>query len=107
MSRQELAAVQIIDENGSLTVLEILASTRLEHEELRAMVDAGLLEPEGPTEEWRFASRDLRRLRTAQRLMHDLDVNLSGAAVILDLIEERDRLRAQIVLLNRLLGDGK
>jgi chaperone modulatory protein CbpM len=66
------------------------------------MVDAGLLEPVGTAiEGWQFASRDLRRLRAAQRLVGDLEVNLSGAALILDLIEERDALLTKISLLQQ------
>ena len=106
MSRHELAAAQIIDELGALSIVEVLACFRVDRNELSAMIEVGVLEPQGSVEDWRFASRDLRRLRAAQRLIQDLEVNLSGAAVILDLIEERDRLRKQIHDLQRLLDDS-
>jgi len=42
-------------------------------------------------------------VRAAARLVRDLDVNLAGAAVILDLLEERRRLERRLALLERLL----
>jgi hypothetical protein len=44
-------------------------------------------------------------VRALKRLVRDLDVNLEGAAVILDLIEERRRLERRIALLERLLEE--
>jgi chaperone modulatory protein CbpM len=101
---QEIHSIEILD--GSITLVEMIASTRIERTLVIEMVDAGLLDPIGEAiEQWQFASRDLRRLRAAQRLMSDLGVNLSGAALILDLIEERDALAARLDMLQRMVGD--
>jgi chaperone modulatory protein CbpM len=101
---QEIHSIEILD--GSITLVEMIASTHIERTLVIEMVDAGLLDPSGNAiEQWQFASRDLRRLRAAQRLVNDLGVNLSGAALILDLIEERDALLARASLLQRMV-DG-
>jgi len=103
MSREEIA-IEVLDENSSWSVAEFIRYTHVERTYLHELVDTGLLEPAGAAEEqWQFAQRDLRRWRTAQRLISDLGVNLSGAALILDLIEERDALHAQVTALQRLL----
>lgn len=103
MTRQDIAIETLAEE---LTLLEFIACTQLARERLAEFVEAGLLDPiGGGVERWRFANRDVRRVRAAQRLIADLGVNLSGAALILDLIEERDALQAHIALLERMLAN--
>lgn len=102
MTRQEFHGIEILD-GGVIGLMELIGCTHIERARVVEMVDAGLLDPIGGAEdEWRFAARDLRRLRSAERLCADLGVNLSGAALILDLIEERDVLLTQIETLRRL-----
>jgi chaperone modulatory protein CbpM len=61
------------------------------------MVDEGLVEPAGAgPEDWRFRGPALQRVQTALRLSHDLRVNLAGAALALELMDERDDLRRQL-----------
>jgi chaperone modulatory protein CbpM len=43
--------------------------------------------------EWRFSGTALRRARTALRLQRDLEINLPGVALALELLEEIDKLR--------------
>ena len=101
---QEIHSIEILD--SAISLIDIIAFTRIERVRVIEMVDVGLLEPSGNViEQWQFASRDLRRLRAAQRLMDDLGVNLSGAALILDLIEERDELQARAAMLQKMMDD--
>ena len=70
------------------------------------MVEWGLLEVEGNSpEEWRFDARALRRAQTAFRLQADLGVNLAGAAVIVELLDERGDLVRRLAQLEVLLQD--
>lgn len=101
---QEIHSIEILSD-GAISLVDIVAFTRIERMRVIEMVDIGLLEPSGNAiEQWQFASRDLRRMRAAQRLVDDLGVNLSGAALILDLIEERDTLLTRVALLERLVS---
>jgi len=60
-------------------------------------VYAGVLEPEGRApEDWRFPGASLRRARVAARLVRDLQVDLAGVALAVELLEEIDRLRARL-----------
>lgn len=102
---QEIHSIEILND-GAISLVDIIAFTRIERIRVIEMVDVGLLEPSGNAiEQWQFASRDLRRLRAAQRLMDDLDVNLSSAALILDLIEERDELLTRVAMLQKMMDD--
>ena len=61
-----------------------------------AMVEEGLLIPEGPSPaSWRFPGPSLTRAQVAVRLYRDLGVNWAGAALALDLMEELDALRRE------------
>ena len=48
------------------------------------------------TDAWRFNSVHVRHTKVAWRLQRDLDVNLPGAALALQLLEELASLRAQL-----------
>jgi chaperone modulatory protein CbpM len=43
--------------------------------------------------QWRFAATSLRRARLALRLQRDLEINLAGVALALDLMDEIEQLR--------------
>ena len=58
------------------------------------MVEEGLAEPRGAApREWRFTGVAVYRVQRALRLQRDLDVNLAGAALALDLLDELERMR--------------
>jgi chaperone modulatory protein CbpM len=44
---------------------------------------------------WRFTSLHVRRTKVASRLQRDLGVNMAGAALALQLLDELETLRAQ------------
>ncbi|RMD79474.1 MAG: MerR family transcriptional regulator [Gammaproteobacteria bacterium] len=92
-----------VELQASYSAGELCAICRLAGEELVAMVEEGLLQPSGPPGRWRFGPEDLARALAARRLQEDLGVNLAGAALALDLLEELRRMRARVALLERLL----
>ncbi len=92
----------ILDERTWIDAGELRSLCRVSRNSLSEMVEEGLLRPVGTLpEEWRFPSSDLARARRALRLQHDLGVNLAGAALALELIEEVERLRARLRVLER------
>lgn len=62
------------------------------------MVEYGIVTPEasGDSHDWRFAAAALARLDRAQRLRRDLELNLPGLALSLDLLDEIAALRQQV-----------
>ena len=84
----------IIDESTWYSLSEACGLCRVDDERIQEMIQEGVLSPAGSSaQEWRFGARELRRIQIALRLQRDLDVNLPGAALALDLLEELDRLR--------------
>jgi len=95
-----------LDESTWVEVGDFCAWLHVERHWVASLVEAGVLEPRGAAPEfWSFPASDLARVRAAARLVRDLDVNLAGAAVILDLLEERRRLERRLALLERLLDE--
>lgn len=103
MSHTEIS-IEVID--GTLTLIEFCDHTQLTINDVVEMVNMGMLEPveiTGLINEYRFLPHNLRRARMAQRLMRDLEINLNGIAMIVDLIEERATLLNRISMLERML----
>jgi chaperone modulatory protein CbpM len=95
-----------LDESAWIAVGDLCAWLRVEPRWLASLVDAGVLEPRGAgPEAWLFPASDVLRVRAVARLLRDLEVNLEGAALILELVEERRRLERRIALLERLLEE--
>jgi chaperone modulatory protein CbpM len=87
----------LLDERVRFTLVELCDICRVTADTVIEVVEEGILEPEGPDfRHWRFRAADLRRLQTALRLQRDLRVNLAGAALALQLLEEVEALRARL-----------
>jgi chaperone modulatory protein CbpM len=86
----------ILDETAELSLGELCRACAIHAEAIINMVEEGVLEPQGSEpHSWRFSATAIRRVEIALRLQRDLQINLAGAALALDLLEERQRLRAR------------
>jgi len=66
------------------------------------LVGQGVLEPEGSTvTTWRFHGVSIARARRAQRLRRDLGINAAGAALVLELLEEREAMLRRLARLEQ------
>lgn len=98
--------VELLGETACVSASELCRVCCADLASLVEMVEWGLLEVEGSSpEEWRFDARALRRAQTAFRLQADLGVNLAGAAVIIELLDERGALARRLAQLEVLLQD--
>ena len=103
-SMEPALAGTVVEEELHLTLVELSRVCNAPEEQIRSWVGEGVLEPAGGSpQEWRFAGASLRRTRVAVRLARDLELNTSGVALALDLLDEIEALRAQ---LRRLAGGG-
>lgn len=99
MSEQKLdfATGLILDEDVSLSLEDVCRACAVETTFIVALVEEGVLEPSMQGKElrqWRFSGTSLGRARIALRLHRDLEINLAGVALTLDLLEEIQSLRA-------------
>ena len=87
----------LLDEEMDLTLADLCHACRLPAERVYELVEEGIVEPMGRDPvRWRFQGVSVRRVRCAIRLERDLGVNLAGAALALDLLEELESLRARV-----------
>jgi len=96
-----LRSICIVEEQSDLTLADLCHACTAEEEstgaDILALIDEGVLEARGSTpEQWRFVGHDIRRARVALRLRQDLGVNIAGAALALELMEEIESLRSRL-----------
>ena len=94
---QTVVSAFILEEQTGLTLSDLCRACKAEVALIVELVDEGVLMPQGSTpEQWRFTGLHMHRARTAVRLQRDLGVNLAGAALALQLMDELSSLRAQL-----------
>jgi chaperone modulatory protein CbpM len=87
----------IFEESALLTVKDLSRMCAVEERHIVEFVEEGVLSVvEMNAAEWRFTGTALRRARLALRLERDLEINLAGVALALELIEELERLRREL-----------
>ena len=87
--------VCLIDEHA-LELEAFAAACGTEAGFVRLLVDEGLLQPVALQPAWRFGGEELARVRRICRLQRDFEANLQSVAVMLELIDEIEHLRAQL-----------
>jgi chaperone modulatory protein CbpM len=68
----------------------------VEERHIVEFVEEGVLHVVDIGSEWRFTGDAVRRARLALRLERDLELNLAGVALALELIEEISQLRREL-----------
>ena len=70
------------------------------------LVEEGILEPGGTdAAAWQFSSVSITKTQIAWRLHQDLGVNQAGIAVALNLLDEKEKLRQRLNLIERTIED--
>lgn len=101
-------AAQLLDD-ALLSLAEVAACCRVEIDWVIARVQDAVLHEHGERGErgewgeqeptrWSFNGADLRRLRRIRALERDFDATPELAALVADLLDERERLRARLRL---------
>lgn len=86
-----------LDEAPLITLAELCRACTVHAEWVIELVEEGVITPAGRRrEQWRFYGESLQRVLVVQRLQRDLGVNLAGAALALELMEELTRLRRRL-----------
>ncbi|HEY2558816.1 MAG TPA: chaperone modulator CbpM [Caldimonas sp.] len=87
----------VVEEELELTTLELCRACHTSEQQIELWVVEGVLQPRGASREsWRFGGNSLSRMRTATRLMRDLDLNTPGVALALDLLERIAELESRL-----------
>ena len=99
----------LLDENAELSLNDLCRACSCSEQWLIELVEEGALEPEGgqpapgqtiaiQAQQWRFSVISLERARIAMRLQRDLEINLAGVALALDLLNEIENLKSRLTI---------
>jgi chaperone modulatory protein CbpM len=86
----------LFDESVLLTLEDLSRMCATPEQHIVEFVEEGVLEVIEVSAEWHFTGAALRRARMALRLERDLEVNLAGVALALNLMEELEQLRREL-----------
>jgi len=96
----------VLSDRDWIAATEVCQLCRIELTAVVELADLGVISPRGfVPEQWEFPATALPRLRTVSRLMRDLGVNVSGAALAVELIEEQHHLERRLRRLERLIHE--
>lgn len=86
----------IVEESEEISLTKLCHICKADAGWITDLVQEGILEPaDTAAEPWYFSGISLRRALIVKRLQQDLDINLAGAALVLELLEEREMLLAR------------
>jgi chaperone modulatory protein CbpM len=87
-------SAMLLDETVQFTLDELCAACSVSEDFVVEVVAEGIVEPTGAhPKQWRFSGVALSRVQRVIRLQQEFDVNLPGAALALELLEELEQLR--------------
>ena len=86
----------IFDQSAILSLKDLSRMCNVDERHIVEFVEEGVLNVVEVRSEWHFTGDALRRARLAVRLERDLELNLAGVALALDLIEELQQLRREL-----------
>ncbi|VAW57572.1 hypothetical protein MNBD_GAMMA07-725 [hydrothermal vent metagenome] len=98
----------LLDEHAELTLNELCCACSSTAEWIIELVEEGVLEPKflaaeiqktpnSKQTQWRFSGQNLVRAQIAKRLECDLNINLAGIALALELLDEIDVLTSKLL----------
>ncbi len=102
MAADKEITVLSMEAQSELSLEELCEICHVTHEFIRELIEYGAIEPQGISiEVWRFNPNHMRKIQIIKRLQQDLEVNLPGAALAMDLMAQIEEMRSQLELLEK------
>src|SRR5215469_18566763 len=102
----QVLEARLLGESDWIAASEICQLCRLDLDAVLELSSLGVMSSrERAPGEWQVPATALPRLRVVGRLIRDLGVNVSGAALVLELLEAQHELEVRLRHLERLVGD--
>lgn len=89
----------IVYDEQLVSLTELCRNHALSAEQLLTMVEYGIIEPlddQSSHIQWQFTGHCSLRVQRALRLQHDLEVNIAGAALAIELLDEIQALKDRL-----------
>lgn len=95
------------EETLTFTLAEFTEQYDVQEKMLFEMLEHSLIEPQEINDEGLYIDlRALRRMQSAVRLQRDLEINLPGIALVLELVDRLEQAHERLGILERHLGGG-
>lgn len=102
MVKKELLIIADYSQTNPLTLSDVCEICRVSSDIIHSLVQYEIVHPQGlEPKEWVFDLNELRRIQTALRLQRDLDINVAGIAIVLDLLDEMQKLNDEMKILEK------
>ena len=86
--------VDLLDDSVEFSLAELCRIVGVQEQLVIEIVEEGIVEPSGDARpQWRFTGVAVTRIQRVIRLQREFEVNLPGAALALELLDEIERLR--------------
>lgn len=100
MADQTIIAGVLMDENTTISFVEVCQKCNISEDMLLDMIEHGLF-PSSPT---RYKTtyvdqRTFNRIQSACRLQQDLGINLPGVVLVMELLDELEQAREELTIL--------
>jgi chaperone modulatory protein CbpM len=97
---------RLLGESDWIAATEVCRLCLIDMTAVVELVELGVVVSRGSTPlEWTLPAAALSKLRVAGRLMRDLGVNVTGAALAVELLEARSELERRVRRLERLVHE--
>ncbi|QLH43558.1 MAG: MerR family transcriptional regulator [Coxiellaceae bacterium] len=101
---KEIHTGTVVDDQITYTIVEVCDICHIPVNEVRLLIEYGIVQPEGKMQQdWQFTLRELQRIQRALRLQRDLEIDLAGIALAIELLDEIDDMRNKVSLLEQQL----
>lgn len=87
----------VLDDSITYTLEELCSVCRVKDKLVYEMINEGILTPTGESpQSWIFTGASIKKVQITVSLQVDLRVNLPGAALAIELLEELEELRSKV-----------
>jgi len=102
MVDKTIIAGVLMDENTTISFVEICQKCNISEEMLQDMMEHGLF----PSHSMSVDQRTFVRIQSACRLQQDLGINLPGVVLVMELLEELEHARDELKILQHHVRDA-
>ena len=95
--KKDIIIVADYSHEETLTLDELIEICHVSPDFINELIAFGVVDPHGKV----FDMSQLDRIQRARRLQRDLEVNLAGVAVVLDLLDDLENMRARLAFLEK------
>lgn len=104
---KEIIIIADYSQQQTLNLSDLCHLTGLSEEDIYLLIEHEIILPTGNSpKNWQFDMAQLTRINIALRLQRDLEINLPGIALILELLDKLEELEEKNKLLERFFSES-